>query len=72
MIELQYQIKYVKKKFGFDIFGFGNIIRQRNPKLWKVIENDWDSIFMDIDFNIVCDIEIRNSGYSLKPIKVVN
>lgn len=65
-------IKNVQEEFGFDIFGFGNIIRQRNPKLWKVIENDWDSIFMDIDFNIVCDIEIRNSGYSLKPIKVVN
>lgn len=65
-------IKDVQKEFGFDIFGFGNIIRQRNPKLWKTIEKDWDSILMEADFNIVCDIQIRNSGHFLKPIKVVD
>lgn len=65
-------IEDVQKKFGFDIFGFGNIIRQRNPKLWKNIEKDWDSIFMDIDLNIKCDIQIKNSGNYLKPLKVVD
>lgn len=69
--QIENHIKDVQKKFGFDIFGFGNIIRQRNPKLWKTIEKDWDSIFMDLDFNIVCDIHIKNSGHFLKPIKVV-
>lgn len=64
-------IKDVQEEFGLDIFGFGNILRQKNPKLWKSIENDWDSIFMDADFNIVCDIHIRNSGHFLKPIQVV-
>lgn len=69
--QIEKLIKEVQEEFGFDIFGFGNIIRQRNPKLWKGIENDWDSIFMDADFNIVCDIHIRNSGHFLKPIQVV-
>lgn len=70
--EIRNHIKDVQKKFGFDIFGFGNIIRQRNNKLWKTIEDDWDSIFVDMDVNINCDIEIKNSGHSLKPIKVVD
>lgn len=70
--EIKGHIKDVQKKFGFDIFGFGNIIRQRNNKLWKTIEKDWDSIFMDIDVNVNCDIEIKHSGHSLKPIKVVD
>ena len=70
--EIRNHIKDVQKKFGFDIFGFGNIIRQRNNKLWKTIEDVWDSIFMDMDVNINCDIEIKNSGHSLKPIKVVD
>ncbi len=65
-------IKNVKEEFGFDIFGFGNIIRQRNPKLWKTLEEDWDSIFMDTDFNVKCDIRIKNTGHTLKPIKVVD
>jgi spore germination protein KC len=65
-------IKNIQDEFGFDIFGFGNIIRQRNPKMWTVVENDWDSIFMDMDINVVCDIQIKNSGYTLKTIKVVD
>lgn len=65
-------IKNVQDEFGFDIFGFGNIIRQRNPKMWAFVEDDWDSIFMDMDINVVCDIQIRNSGYTLKTIKVVD
>ena len=69
--QIENHIKDVQKKFGFDIFGFGNIIRQRNPKLWKTIEKDWDSIFMDLNFNIVCDINIKNGGHFLEPLKVV-
>ena len=65
-------IKKTKEEFEFDIFGFGNIIRQKNHKLWKDLEEDWDSIFMDTDFNIKCDIRIKNSGHILKPIKVVD
>lgn len=70
--EIEKLIKDVQKGFGFDIFGFGNIIRQRNPELWKTIEGDWDSIFMELDFNIVSDIQMRNSGHLLKTIKVVD
>lgn len=65
-------IKKTKEEFEFDIFGFGNIIRQRNPKVWKDLEKDWDSIFMDVNFNVKCDIRIKNSGHTLEPIKVVD
>lgn len=64
-------IKKVQSQFGLDIFGFGNIIRQRNPKLWKTIEDDWDTIFRDLDVNVKSDIHIRNSGHFSKPIEVV-
>jgi len=70
--EIENFIKNVQDEFGFDIFGFGNILRQRNPKMWAVVEDDWDSIFMDMDINVVYDIQIRNSGYTLKTIKVVD
>ena len=70
--QIENHIKDIQKRFGFDIFGFGNIIRQRNPKLWKSIENDWDSIFKYMEFNVICDIDIKNSGSSLKPTKVVD
>ena len=62
----------IKEEFGLDIFGFGNIIRQRNPKLWKSIEDQWDEIFADLELNIKCNIHIRNSGHFSKPIEVNN
>ena len=70
--QIESLIKSIQKDFGFDIFGFGNVIRQRNPKLWKTLEDDWDSIFMDLNLNIKCDIQIKSSGHTLKPIKVVD
>lgn len=69
---IENHIKKTKEEFEFDIFGFGNIIRQRNPKLWKDLEKDWDSVFMDVNFNVECDIRIKNSGHTLSPIKVVD
>lgn len=68
--EIEAVIDKMQKQFGLDIFGFGNVIRQRDPKLWKTIEKDWDSIFKDLDVNVNCDIHIINSGHFSKPIEV--
>ena len=65
-------IEKVKKDFKLDIFGFGNIIRQRNPKLWKELEEDWDTIFINTDFNINCEIHIKGAGHTLKPVRAVD
>lgn len=62
----------VQEDFGVDIFGFGDIIRQRNSNLWKEIEKDWDMIFKDLDVEVNCTIKIKNSGHLKAPIKVVN
>ena len=65
-------IEKAKEDFRFDIFGFGNIIRQRDPKLWKDLEENWDSVFLNTDFNVNCKIRIKNSGHTLKPVKAVD
>ncbi|HZJ76184.1 MAG TPA: Ger(x)C family spore germination protein [Oscillospiraceae bacterium] len=70
--KIKNHIEDVKKDFEFDIFGFGNIIRQRNPKLWKELEKDWDTIFVDTDFNINCKILIKGAGHALKPVRAVD
>lgn len=64
-------IKKVQDEFGLDIFGFGNLIRKRDPKVWKQIEKDWDTIFREIDVQVDCNINIRNSGHIFKPIEVI-
>lgn len=62
----------IQEDFGVDIFGFAAIVKQRNPNLWKEIEQDWDMIFKDLDVEVNCNIKIKNSGHLKAPIKVVN
>lgn len=62
----------IQEDFGVDIFGFGAIIKQRNPNLWKEIEKDWDMIFKDLNVEVNCNIKIKNSGHLKAPIKVSN
>ena len=68
--QIESTINKVQKQFGFDIFGFGNIIRHRDPHFWKEIEKDWDLLFSESDFNINCQLNIRSSGHFSKPIEV--
>jgi spore germination protein KC len=63
-------IKKVQRDYNTDIFGFGNIIYQEMPSLWKSIKPKWDKIFSDLDVNINTSINIRNSALAKNPIKV--
>ena len=63
-------ITMIQTKHGDDIFGFGDYIKRNDPKLWKNIKSDWDSIFPQIDINVKPNIEIIGSEHFSKPIKV--
>jgi spore germination protein KC len=69
--KLEEFVKKVQQEFGLDIFGFGNVIRQRNPKTWELIEKDWDILFKELKVNINTEVKIRNSGHFSKPIEVM-
>lgn len=68
--DLENIFRKVQREFGLDIFGFGDIVRQKDPDTWKAIEKDWNSIFEEIDITINCDINIKNSGQFIKPVEV--
>ncbi|CAK7064253.1 Ger(x)C family spore germination protein [Tissierella sp.] len=56
-------IDNMQKDFGLDIFGFGSIVKKKNPKLWKEIDDNWGEIFKDLDVKIDVDVHIRSSGH---------
>lgn len=62
-------IKTTQKDSGLDIFGFGTIVKQKMPNLWKEIESDWDNIFKDLDIDVDARIHIRSSGNLFRNIK---
>jgi spore germination protein KC len=63
-------VKKVQNDYDSDIFGFGSIIKDDMPDVWREIENDWEEIYKDLDISVNSDIEIINSALLLKPIKI--
>lgn len=63
-------IKKIQEDFGLDIFGFGNIVKEQMPDLWKDINDEWDEIFKNLRIDVDADIHIRGSGHSSKTIKI--
>ncbi|MDU0204098.1 Ger(x)C family spore germination protein [Paenibacillus sp. MAH-36] len=45
-----------------DIFGFGEVIEDASPKLWKEMEPDWQNEFAKLQVNISADLHIRRLG----------
>lgn len=63
-------IKKVQEDYNSDIFGFGRIVMQDMPSLWKSIENEWDKIFQNLEVEVNVDLTIKDIGLTSRPIKV--
>ncbi len=61
--DIKQLIRHVQTEFGSDIFGFGNMIYRKNPKLWRQLEADWDSIFPEIEVEVSSKLLILNTAY---------
>lgn len=56
-------IEKSRNEFKTDIFGFGCLIFRSNPKLWKKVEKEWNSIYMDMDIDIKSKVKIVNTAF---------
>lgn len=56
------------KELGTDIFGFGNLIYRKHPKVWRdYAEEQWDEIFKDIKVDIDIKTDISRPGLVMSP-----
>jgi spore germination protein KC len=55
-------IKKVQNEYQSDIFGFGQAVERKYPKLWKQISENWDETFPEVVPTIKVNLEIRRSG----------
>ena len=58
----------VQNEFKTDIFGFGEVIYRKYPKLWKELKDDWDSKFSDLDVYVDVNVKINQLGQITKPV----
>lgn len=52
-----------------DIFGFGETLRKKYPKLWKSLSNNWDEVYPTIKVEVDIDTRIISTGRLTAPAK---
>jgi spore germination protein KC len=53
-----------------DIFGFGETIHHKNPKVWKEISPDWKNIYPYLTVNVNVETTIHGTGMIADPIDI--
>jgi spore germination protein KC len=64
--QLEQKIMEVVRKIQFeydsDIFGFGNMVYKRDPRLWNQLGDTWDEQFQSMEVEVYSDIHIVNTA----------
>jgi len=55
------------QEFNTDIFGFGDAVHRKYPKLWKEIENQWNDFFPTLEVSVIVEAKLRRTGLIAKP-----
>lgn len=63
-------VKKVQEEYGSDIFGFGKTVKLDMPDVWKQIEPQWEQLYKDVHVEVHSTMNIMNSAFQSKPIKV--
>jgi spore germination protein KC len=60
--EMKNSIKKIIRKYDSDIYGFGNLIYQKDYKLWNKIKDNWSSLYKNTNIEVSSSITIINAG----------
>jgi spore germination protein KC len=61
-------VKKAQKDLKTDIFGFGERIHYADPKYWKKVKGNWNSVFQGIPVDIKVQANIKGTGEFLNSI----
>lgn len=65
--EIRHSLDIVQKAFQSDIYGFGQALYRKAPKLWHQMEEDWnEEIFPDLPVEIDVTVRIREPGLIMR------
>jgi hypothetical protein len=64
--EINNLISLCQKQYGIDIFGLGNKVEYKYPKLWKSVKDNWINEFTKAVPEIQLDLKITGSDQSME------
>ncbi len=50
------------KELNTDVFGIGQNIYRNHPNYWEAHQDEWDTLFKELEVNIEVDIQLTDSG----------
>ncbi len=66
--ELAQAVEKLQKDYAADALGFGCVIKEKHPKLWKTIKADWEDIFPNIEVRYDVNVLLRRFGTTTESI----
>ena len=66
--KVQMAVGNIQKKYRADVFGFGESIFYKEPKVWKRLEPRWEEIYARAKVTVVTKLTIRNAGMNGAPL----
>ncbi|RCX20947.1 spore germination protein KC [Anaerobacterium chartisolvens] len=55
------------KELNTDVFGFGDKFHKKYRREWKLMEDNWDEIFPDLEVEIEVKSSVKEAGLIIKP-----
>lgn len=55
-------VVHVQKKYGFDIFGFGQALYQSHPRAWNKMKGNWSETFKGLKVKYDVEVQIHKIG----------
>jgi spore germination protein KC len=55
-------VRKVQFEYDSDIFGFGNMVYKRDPRLWNQLGDTWNEQFQSMEVEVYSDIHIVNTA----------
>lgn len=63
-------IHKVQTEYQTDVFGFGLLLKQRHPSIWRLYEGDWERAFAQLDIRVEVRSRIISTGILSKPLRM--
>ena len=56
-------IARVQQEYNADIFGFGEMIYKKDPRLWDKLMPVWDELFPTVEAEVTSKVNVVNSAF---------
>ncbi|OKP99934.1 Ger(x)C family spore germination protein [Paenibacillus sp. P46E] len=68
--DIESVIRKVQQEYHADIFGYGEIIHEHQPKVWAKLRDNWDNEFAKLDISVDSKVIIENTAKTSRSIKL--